>query len=119
MANKKQLDLLRKNVQEWNAWRKQHPKKRPNLSRANLSGADLTGANLEEASLSRANLTGAILTEVNLSFANLSLADLNDVTLEVSPLLWSSEILGYTIPEGGALFHERTCCPQDYIWIAM
>jgi hypothetical protein len=41
------------------------------------------------------------------------------VVSEVSPLLWSSEILGYTIPEGGALFHERTCCPQDYIWIAM
>ena len=36
--------------------------------------------------------------------------EVNEV-FEVPPLLWNGESLGYTISEGGALFHERTCCP--------
>jgi hypothetical protein len=55
------------------------------------------------------------LATIAFSFVQIYLADQQHQTdqriAEVSPLLWSSEILGYTIPEGGALFHERTCCP--------
>jgi uncharacterized protein YjbI with pentapeptide repeats len=62
MADKKQLAILRRGSDAWNAWREQNPKVRVNLDRAPLSGANLTGADLSKASLVDTNITAANLT---------------------------------------------------------
>jgi hypothetical protein len=104
MANDEHVALLKQGVAAWNAWRRENPDVRPNLSEvylwgadlsgADLSGADLSGANLTHANLNRANLNGAILEKavleyVDLMEANLSGADLSRawlfVQLGVSP----------------------------------
>ncbi len=86
MANQEHLDILSQGVKVWNAWRREHPEIRPDLSRANLSeanlgGADLRKANLSGASLKEANLYSAYLQEANLKGANLNEADLNEAHL--------------------------------------
>ena len=43
MANDEHVALLKKGVAAWNAWRKENPDIRPDLSQANLSGANLMG----------------------------------------------------------------------------
>jgi uncharacterized protein YjbI with pentapeptide repeats len=81
MANKKQVALLKKGVDAWNAWRAK-TNIRPYLSGADLGGADLRGADLGGANLMRANLRGANLSGwANLSGANLFGADLAQVHL--------------------------------------
>ena len=74
-------------VEEWNAYREEHPDFKPRLTGAdlrnrvltgvNLSEANLSGADLDEADLTRADLSGANLGEADLSGANLSGADLS------------------------------------------
>jgi hypothetical protein len=81
VTDRKQTDLLKRGVQEWNAWRGEHPAIRPNLSWANLRKADLTYANLREAELSCANLCKADLSWANLSGAALSCANLRKAEL--------------------------------------
>jgi uncharacterized protein YjbI with pentapeptide repeats len=104
MANDEHVALLKQGVAAWNAWRRENPDARPNLSRADLSGANLIGAHLGKADLSKADLRGARLFELsganliganlsganlrsanvigaNLSEANLSRADLSDAHL--------------------------------------
>ena len=68
-------------VEEWNKWRKQKPKIKPNLSEANLTKANLSKANLFEADLTGAHLTGAQLSGAHLSGAHLSGANLNGANL--------------------------------------
>ena len=111
MANRQQLQLLKRNVKDWNQWRKDNPKTRinlfgarltkaelfkvnlseanlsvarlwkANLSEANLSGADLSGTDFIEANLSRANFSGANLTEIDFSGANLTEANFSETNL--------------------------------------
>jgi uncharacterized protein YjbI with pentapeptide repeats len=96
MANQGHLDMIKKGVAQWNAWRKANPSVVPNLSSADLTdidlsraqlhdadlslaqldGADLSWAHLHRADLNRAHLHGADLTEANLTAANLTEADL-------------------------------------------
>lgn len=86
MANLEQVDLLKRNVTQWNEWRVQHPEIRPdlsdaklldaNLGYANLSRADLRNANLLFTNLSEADLHGADLRNARLGSANLSYASL-------------------------------------------
>src|SRR4051812_38029057 len=49
MANKEQLEILKRDVDEWNDWRADHPDVRPDLSGMDLENADLVMANLSEA----------------------------------------------------------------------
>ncbi len=82
MANQKHLDILKRGVEAWNQWRKEHPDTRPELSSANLNGLnlskiDLSGANLKRADLDRTNLSGA----------NLNMADLYKVDLKRAILI--------------------------------
>jgi uncharacterized protein YjbI with pentapeptide repeats len=91
MANPEQIDLLKRGVETWNQWRKEHPDIRPDLSdaplyQADLRSADLSGAGLSRANLSRADLTGADLSGADLSDANLSTAYLVGTTLSGATL---------------------------------
>ncbi|MGI9286810.1 MAG: hypothetical protein ACR2P1_15590, partial [Pseudomonadales bacterium] len=47
MVTPEPLDLLKKDVQAWNAWRQDNPAIRPELRNADLRRLDLGGANLK------------------------------------------------------------------------
>jgi hypothetical protein len=81
MANDEHGALLKQGVDAWNAWRKENPDIRPDLSGANLSGAALRRAHLYGANLSGADLSGADLSEADLSEAPLVSADLTGADL--------------------------------------
>jgi Pentapeptide repeats (8 copies) len=86
MANDDHIAQLMKGVAAWNAWRRENPDIRPDLSEADLFEADLGGANLSEANLneallSLANLSGANLINANLINANLIEAHLRGAKL--------------------------------------
>ena len=112
MANEEHLKILKRGVEEWNAWREEHPDIRPDLSHYNsvfpwddedregremdlpgidLSRTDLTWANLRLADLSKANLNGANLwhaemIDANLNGANVELANLYRADLTAANL---------------------------------
>jgi uncharacterized protein YjbI with pentapeptide repeats len=100
MANDEHIAQLRKGAAAWNAWRKENPDIRPELSGANLSGADLRGE-VEElidtgvvgagVNLMRADLRGADLREADLAGANLSEADLIEANLRWA-YLWGADL---------------------------
>ena len=48
MADNKQLEILKKGVKEWNAWRIDNRGVEIDLTRAYLANADLTGAHFLE-----------------------------------------------------------------------
>jgi TIR domain/Pentapeptide repeats (8 copies) len=77
MANPEHLEILRNGLEEWNRWRSDFRRIKPDLSRADLGGADLRGADLRRANLGDVNLRGAFLTGANLSGANLNDAGLH------------------------------------------
>jgi uncharacterized protein YjbI with pentapeptide repeats len=86
MANPEHLEILNKDSNEWNKWRRDNPVIQPDLSKADLTGADLTGADLTGADLTGADLglaflTGAILTEAILDGADLTSAKLTSADL--------------------------------------
>ncbi|HTI15320.1 MAG TPA: pentapeptide repeat-containing protein [Dictyobacter sp.] len=106
MPQEELISLLKRDVREWNAWRKNNAHVRldfrgvnlsdvdlrgvnlsgvnlneANLIDINLSGANLSNARIYEANLSRANLSGTNLSEANLSEANLSEANLSRADL--------------------------------------
>ena len=104
MANIEHLALLKKGVDDWNAWRVQE-KTRPDLAGAELSECDLTLVNLSDTNLSRANLRNvdfysATLARANLadatlrgaefSFANLAEANLSGADLYQASFIESS-----------------------------
>jgi hypothetical protein len=76
VANREHLDVLRRGVDVWNAWRAKEPSIVPDLSGADLRKADLVGANLSKADLYGADLYGADLIGAKLIGANLVGADL-------------------------------------------
>ena len=72
MANKEHVKLIKKSVEEWNEWRKENPKAKPDLSKARFSWKDLQEADLSKADLYGANLRGADLREAILGSAQLT-----------------------------------------------
>ena len=90
MADKEQLERLRRGVKEWNErilYNLGIPDAeidlaRGNLTKANLSGAILSKANLKGADLDGADLGGAILSYANLEGANLMNADLSGTNFQ-------------------------------------
>jgi hypothetical protein len=107
VADEKQVEILKKGVAEWNAWRRSVHTIRPDLRGADLCGdanlsfeADLiaklrdlggtrvpTSADLTGAILSRADLRDAKLRDTNLMRANLSEARLSGANLTGATLL--------------------------------
>ena len=86
MAKLEHPEILRRDVKEWNQWRKDNPSVTPmlygaDLRDSNLSRADLSWANLSYANLSGADLRAADLRIANLRNATLSRADLRDAII--------------------------------------
>ncbi len=101
MANLEHIERLKRGVEQWNEWRRQHQDvwldlheadlRYRELYKAEMSGADLSEANLRGSSLNYANLKntnlrnsdlfGVYLNNANLSGADLSGADLNRAEL--------------------------------------
>ena len=86
MANKKQLNRLKKGVEGWNQWRRENPGVVVDLRGADLVKVYLTGADLVEAYLSGADLTGAYLTGAHLRRADLRRANLSGANLHRAKL---------------------------------
>jgi uncharacterized protein YjbI with pentapeptide repeats len=91
MENDEHLVILRRGVEEWNAWRRSEPELVPYLIRADLRQANLNGANLfrailVHANLSEANLSGVDLHQANLFGAKLNGANLNGANLDGADL---------------------------------
>ena len=92
MADEKQVAMLKRSVEVWNAWRYENPTieidlssaqlTRAHLKRANLRKANLRGANLRRAFLDRANLSAAALSNSDLQFANLNRGFLKGADLQ-------------------------------------
>lgn len=80
MADEEQVEILRRGVEVWNAWREEHG------VILDLSYADLSGAGLNGASLSHANLRYADLSYADLSYTNLRYADLKKANLRYANL---------------------------------
>jgi uncharacterized protein YjbI with pentapeptide repeats len=91
MAYEEQLSILKKGVDVWNQWRKEHPNININLSRHSFAypqfdGVDFNNASLFQADLNCGNLSNADLTNADLREANLELADLSGANLSRADL---------------------------------
>jgi hypothetical protein len=86
MANARQLDLLRRGVESWNAWRRESTDS-VDLRNADLRGLELGQADLVRADLSRAKLDGVNLWLADLEGATLRLASLPDTRMESANLI--------------------------------
>ncbi len=82
MADQEQLDLLRRHVGRWNAWRKDHPEIQPDLRDAPLADSYLVSANLAAANLHNAEFSNADLSHADLANANLAGARFTRANLE-------------------------------------
>ncbi len=86
MASNEDLAILRRGVEEWNAWRNQTAGRPCDLTGADLRRAELSEANLRHANLSSADLSRANLSGAHLRWADLSGADLRAVKLSGTDL---------------------------------
>ena len=87
MAEKAQVQRLKRSVAEWNEWRMAQPDdfypdlRGADFNHVDLGYADLFSADLSYANLSYANLNSTDLRNADLSNAHLSNADLNNINL--------------------------------------
>ena len=95
MANMKQMDIIKKGVDTWNAWRINNCNILPSLSDAGLHMAYLKKANLSKADLSDAGLSGADLSNAILRDANLIGTNLTGANLEGADL--TNAVIGATL----------------------
>ncbi len=80
MANEEHLEILKRGVKVWNAWRKKMGYMFPDLAQTSLRGVDLASADLSltvlrKADMGNANLKAADLTGANLDGASLASSD--------------------------------------------
>jgi hypothetical protein len=91
MANKEHLELLRRGIDVWNQWRKEHPDVRPDFSGESLGVdylalANLEGANLRGTEFAATWMNSTILRGADLSGANISESDFIGVDLSYAQL---------------------------------
>jgi uncharacterized protein YjbI with pentapeptide repeats len=98
VANPEHLDLLRRGVGDWNAWRIREPIT-PDLRDALLTLADLRGANLQNVNLSGANLSGANFGGANLSGTDLRNANLSGADLRNALMFTYAHLQGSNLSE--------------------
>jgi hypothetical protein len=87
MTNEELVALLRRSIEQWNAWRKNNPTIHPDLSGTDLSNVDLSHADLSETNLSNADLSNTTLYATDLSITELSNAKLSNANLCYSNLI--------------------------------
>ena len=63
MANDEHVAILKKGVEAWNAWRRENPDIRPDLSEANLRDWDLRIVDLSKTCLIDTDLSMALLSD--------------------------------------------------------
>jgi uncharacterized protein YjbI with pentapeptide repeats len=86
VADLEHVERLKQGVKVWNAWRRDNPTVRPDLTGTDLTGADVTGIDLTGAALMGAKLSRAKLSAVHLVNANLSEADMSNAQLDNADL---------------------------------
>ncbi|ELR97687.1 pentapeptide repeat-containing protein [Gloeocapsa sp. PCC 73106] len=111
MASTEQLSLIRRDIKEWNSWRKKNSLTRVELNNsdlskldlaraalwdANLEGANLVGANLIKSDLRGANCKGANFSEANLSGADLRNGNFTQANLSRT-ILTQANLIGATL----------------------
>jgi len=105
MANPEHLELLKRGVEAWNKWIREHQYFTPDLRGADLSRADLNGANLYGVDLMGASLTDAGLSNADLSGAYLINTDLGGANL-INANLYGSTLVGANL-QGAVLFEAN------------
>ena len=131
--NQEQYDMLKrcskkKDMTEWNEWRKENPNEeillegaklykahleeanlseKAHLEGANLVGAHLEGAELQEAYLERAILHGAHLEKAKIAGTHLHKTDFERAIVDGETLIWDCEIDRDTDFTGVALEQAR------------
>ncbi|MEM9544277.1 MAG: pentapeptide repeat-containing protein [Cyanobacteria bacterium P01_E01_bin.42] len=103
MADRKQLEILGRGVEEWNFWRE------VSSFKGNLSSADLVSTYLREANLRDTDLSEANLSYTDLSVAILSNADCRNAILRNAKLIATQAL--NTNFEGATL---TGACIQDW-----
>jgi hypothetical protein len=114
VADKENIDRLRKGAAVWNKWRRESGQFL-NLSGAHLRDIDLRGAHLSGAYLRGADLSGANLSGADLSAANLSDADLSGASLSKASLGYAN-LVGANLSEtnlSGAALYETVLANID------
>ena len=101
MANPEHVRILELGAEQWNKWRKEHPRVQIDLSGTKLRGADLGGVNLNKANLWGADLSLANLSSANLSGANLFRAEISGGNLHRANL--SNAVLSGSILSAAVL----------------
>lgn len=81
MTKEDMVAMLKRSVEEWNAWREENPKTIIDLSDLNLRNIFLKNVNLTKANLRDVNFSFATLNNANLSYANLSGANFRKTIL--------------------------------------
>jgi uncharacterized protein YjbI with pentapeptide repeats len=104
LANPEHLAILKRGVDEWNAWRQEHYGLVVDLSGADLANADLSQVNLSQGHLYDANFTKANVSHSDLSRAFLmgAIFDEADLTesMFVEANLNSASLKGATVERG-------------------
>jgi hypothetical protein len=81
LADREHINILKQGIDTWNAWRKEYPEVRPDLSGAYNSGPGILSANLSDTYLISPNLSGANFTNADLNNTDLSGVNLSDAIL--------------------------------------
>src|SRR6516164_1456848 len=120
MADPAHLEVLRRGVDAWNAWRTESPSVIPDLNGADLHRADLSRADLREAWLRGAHLEGADLYRAELCEAHLDGAYLSRANLHQADLS-GAHLSGADLSEadlsrahlGGAYLSRANLCEAN------
>jgi uncharacterized protein YjbI with pentapeptide repeats len=82
MANRKHVDILLQGAKVWNAWRRKHPKIKPDLTTLSLHGADLRSIDFSKTYLENSDLRNANCTGANFQNAYLYNTDARNSTFD-------------------------------------
>lgn len=93
MANQEHLDILKKGVETWNQWRREHPDIKPDLIGASLESADLRGIDFSGVIPTHDDIwliTEGDLSPTELGWLNHDGADLRGANLNGADLKWAN-----------------------------
>ena len=110
MANEEHLDILKKGVERWNAWRSENPEIQPYLS-----DADLRRAYLRRADLSDANLSDAFIGFTSFGNTDLSQVKGLETVRHDGPSTIGIDTIYKSRGEIPEIFLRRTGVPEDFI----